>query len=226
MFLSRLNAERLMQVWDYVSSTLNSRRLPIAVNLILIIILILGLVNFITKIITPIKPLPLTTSTKQPNVDSNQFPVLNNKSQRYERLLFGQNTKQNKQENISLLDLPKTQLNLTLTGTIVAGPRSMALISVNGRAELPIMIGQKITDEVTLKAVYPKWITIVNSGKYEQLQIKAHTGITRLDSGSIASVDTDANGNPAVLKKTLPARELRRTWDDILKRRQDNISKQ
>jgi len=66
-------------------------------------------------------------------------------------------------------NLPVSSLNLVLTGVIASGNGGYALISVNNQAEEPFAVGQTITGNAVLQAVYPDRVVIRRNGALESL---------------------------------------------------------
>ena len=81
--------------------------------------------------------------------------------------------------------LPATSLNLVLTGVMVRGQGSYALIRIDGGDETPVTIGQEIQAGARLHAVYPDRAVLVRGGSYESLLLKDLT--PNLAPGSIVS---------------------------------------
>ena len=88
--------------------------------------------------------------------------------------------------------LPATSLNLVLTGVMVRGPGSYALIRIEGGEETPIAIGQEILAGATLHAVYPDRVILLRGGSFESLALKETT--PALAPGSIVSAGPRAAG--------------------------------
>ena len=66
-------------------------------------------------------------------------------------------------------NLPISSLNLVLTGVIASDNGGYALISVNSQAEEPFAVGQTITGNAVLQAVYPDRVVIRRNGALESL---------------------------------------------------------
>jgi len=79
--------------------------------------------------------------------------------------------------------LPLTSLNLVLTGVMVRGQGSYALIRIEGGDETSVSIGEEITAGARLHAVYPDRVILSRGGGYELLMLK--DAIPDLPSGSI-----------------------------------------
>jgi len=69
-------------------------------------------------------------------------------------------------------NLPISSLNLVLTGVIAAASGGYALISVNGQSEEPFAVGQTVTGNAVLQAVYPDRVVIRRNGALESLMLE------------------------------------------------------
>ncbi len=69
-------------------------------------------------------------------------------------------------------NLPISSLNLVLTGVIASASGGYALISVNGQSEEPFSVGQTITGNAVLQAVYPDRVVIQRNGALESLMLE------------------------------------------------------
>ncbi len=72
----------------------------------------------------------------------------------------------------SLEEIPISSLNLVLTGVVAANRDSLALISVNGKAQMPFAIGEEILNGAVLDAIYPDRAIIVRHGIRESLMLR------------------------------------------------------
>jgi general secretion pathway protein C len=86
---------------------------------------------------------------------------------------------------VSSTNLPATALNLVLTGVMVRGENSFALLGVDGAPEAPFGIGQDVTAGAKLHAVYADRIVLRRGGALETLMLKE--GDAKLAPGSIVS---------------------------------------
>ena len=64
-----------------------------------------------------------------------------------------------------------SSLNLVLTGIIGVKDAGLAIISVNSQPEEPFVVGQTITGNAVLQAVYPDRVTISRNGVLENLPL-------------------------------------------------------
>jgi general secretion pathway protein C len=87
--------------------------------------------------------------------------------------------------------LPMTSLNLVLTGVMVRGQGSYALIRIDGGEETPVTIGEEILAGARLHSVYPDRVVLARGGGYEVLMLKET--IPALPPGSV----TMNNAQPA-----------------------------
>jgi len=87
--------------------------------------------------------------------------------------------------NLAGDQLPLTSLNLELTGVMVRGADSLAVIRIGGSEETSIGIGQEIQAGATLYAVYPDRAVLRRAGILEGLMLK--DGAPALPAGSILS---------------------------------------
>ena len=71
-----------------------------------------------------------------------------------------------------LENLPISSLNLMLTGVIASASGGYALISVNGQAQEPFGVGQTVTGNAVLQAVYPDRVVIQRNGVLESLMLE------------------------------------------------------
>ncbi len=72
----------------------------------------------------------------------------------------------------SLEEIPISSLNLVLTGVVAANKDSLALISVNGKEQMPFAIGEDILNGAVLDAIYPDRAIIVRHGIRESLMLR------------------------------------------------------
>ncbi len=72
----------------------------------------------------------------------------------------------------SLEEIPISSLNLVLTGIVAANRDSLALISVDGKEQMPFAIGEEILNGAVLDAIYPDRAIIVRHGVRESLMLR------------------------------------------------------
>jgi general secretion pathway protein C len=93
--------------------------------------------------------------------------------------------------NLAAEKLPLTSLNLVLTGVMVRGAKSYALIRVNGGDETSFSIGEDIQPGTKLQAVLPDRAVLLRGGMLESLMLKDNT--PALPSGSVVMQNSRAN---------------------------------
>ena len=132
------------------------------VNAAAAVVLATGLANWTWKLIQP--PLPTTQPTLPvENVASPASTV--DLDRLLARELFGHSPS----ADDTASNAPVTSLNLVLMGVVAAGGESLALISVDGRDQLPFAIGEEIAHGAILDAVYPDRVIIMRQGVRESL---------------------------------------------------------
>jgi len=161
-----------------------SRWTPVVVNLIALGLLSYSLAQWTWRLVTP-------KSTPAPPV-SSPSPARDSAATMRELLaanLFG--VVAPGQGGISPETLPLTSLNLVLTGVMVRGRDSFALIKIDGGDEEPVMVGQEIKAGARLHAVYPDRAVLSRGGSYESLVLK--------DSASTLAPGSIVSGAPAAV---------------------------
>jgi len=160
----------------------------VAVNLAALVLLSYSLAQWSWRLVTPKSTLAPATTPPTPAQDSaaamRELLAAN---------LFG--VVAPGQGGFSPNALPLTSLNLVLTGVMVRGKDSFALIKIDGGDEEPIVVGQEITAGAKLHAVYPDRAILSRAGTYESLVLK--DSATALAPGSIVS------GAPADLSNAI-----------------------
>jgi general secretion pathway protein C len=91
--------------------------------------------------------------------------------------------------------LPLTSLNVELTGIVLRGADSFALIR-SGAEELAVGIGQEVQPGTTLHTVYPDRVVLQRAGALELLMLKDSD--QSLPAGSVVSAVPPPGANPAV----------------------------
>jgi general secretion pathway protein C len=86
--------------------------------------------------------------------------------------IFGQASSPGVRRELPLDAIPVTSLNLVLSGVILRGEGSYALLAINGQPETPIGMGEEILPATVLQAVYPDRILISRSGVIESVLLK------------------------------------------------------
>lgn len=89
--------------------------------------------------------------------------------------LFGQSAKPDTSGQNKIIHAPETRLDLVLTGVVASTAsetgRSRALIKHNGEQEA-YAVGDIITRNVKLHAIYPTYVILDRGGRYETLTLK------------------------------------------------------
>jgi len=114
--------------------------------------------------------------------------------------------------------LPVTSLNLVLTGVMVRGQGSYALIRIEGGDETPVTIGEEILAGARLHSVYPDRVVLARAGGYELLMLKETiptlpAGAVTMNSASPASTAASgvrANGNQYTLDREVIQQQMQR----------------
>lgn len=91
---------------------------------------------------------------------------------------------------LSAGQIPQTSLNLKLTGVMVRGKGSFALIRIEGGDEIPVLVGADVQPGARLHAVYPDKVILARAGLYESLLLK--DAVPGLAPGSIVSASPAA----------------------------------
>ncbi len=160
-----------------------SRWTPVVVNLAALVLLAYSLAQWTWRLMTP---------ASNPVAAPIQSPVQDSGAALRELLaanLFGVIAPG--QGGFSPDALPLTSLNLVLTGVMVRGKDSFALIKIDGGEEQAVVIGQEVTAGAKLHAVYPDRAILARNGVYESLILKESA--EALAPGSIVSSAPRAN---------------------------------
>jgi general secretion pathway protein C len=112
----------------------------------------------------PLAPLVLAPPTSSPSQNAFSLQPL------LAAHLFGQVSQELRGGRLE--NLPISSLNLVLTGVIASASGGYALISVNGQAQEPFGVGQTVTDNAILQAVYPDRVVIQRNGVLESLMLE------------------------------------------------------
>jgi general secretion pathway protein C len=94
--------------------------------------------------------------------------------------------------------LPSTSLNLVLTGVMVRGQGSYALIRIDGGDETPVTIGDEIQAGARLHAVYSDRAVLLRGNSYESLLLKDNA--PALAPGSIQGGSTRATNSAGLVR--------------------------
>jgi general secretion pathway protein C len=140
----------------------NAQRFVWLVNAAAALLLAVGLAQWTWKLIRPPLPAP------QPQFTADDI-VVPASAVDLDRLLSRELFGRSPTPEESAGSAPVTSLNLVLMGVVAAGGESLALISVDGRDQLPFAIGEEIAHGAVLDAVYPDRVIILRQGVRESL---------------------------------------------------------
>ena len=163
------SAEQLLE------KMVGNRWTPIAVNLLAMLLLVYSLAQWSWRLIDrgshapPESTRPVVTAPAGP---SDQQLLLSAN-------LFGQAAP----GGLASDKLPLTSLNLVLTGVMVRGTNSYALIRVDGGEETSVTVGEDVQAGTKLQAVLPDRVILLRGGVLESLMLKDNS--TALPEGSI-----------------------------------------
>ncbi len=161
----------LTTAWDTVQRRIGEKRLVAAINIVALALLTSSLADWTWRFAQP----------KLPQV----YGVAEHAAPERERLnlqalleahLFGQAQQIADPQTPSPDEVPLSSLNLVLSGVVVAGENSIALISGGGQPETPYAIGEEITHGAILHAVYPDRVILMRAGVLESLVLDDESG--------------------------------------------------
>jgi general secretion pathway protein C len=155
---------------EHAERILSKRWVPATVNLLVLIAVVYGLAQGTWRLVAPSNT--ARTSAGTPTSDSlgdyNVQTLLTAN-------LFGQPAPSTKSAPVALEAIPPSSLSLVLTGVMVTPAGSFALISADGGPEAPFTIGQEISANVSLYAVYADRALIQRGAAVESLMLKDTT---------------------------------------------------
>jgi general secretion pathway protein C len=99
-------------------------------------------------------------------------------------------------------NLPISSLNLVLAGVIASGAGGYALISANGQPQEPFAVGQTITDNAVLQAVYPDRVVIRRNGALESLLLEGVDNSQPLVEAAMPRVGRTAGVSGEIVRET------------------------
>ncbi len=134
------------------------------VNVGALILLTSGLAQWTWALTRPSAPAP-KVSVHAPKTSPEQSVNL-------DRLLTIELFGHSPESNANDKDVPVSTLNLILMGVVAAGGESLALISVDGREQLPFAIGEEIAHGAVLDSVHPDRVIILRQGVRESLMLQ------------------------------------------------------
>jgi len=204
-------------LWDRTSTVLQSRWPPVAATVVLLILLAWKLAQLTWAIVTPVDTPGFAPPAPRQEASVQEQAAGHTKMLHIIGSLFGEPRSETQDgKTPPPQTLPKTNLNLTLTGTVLNGHASLAIINVDKGADTVFTLGQEITPGVTLAEVYPTRVAIRHAGKLEILALPDWSLHDAADSYSNETAPPEG-----ILRKPLPTRPMRRDWNDILRRRME-----
>ena len=145
---------------------LSRRWVPTLINLLALVLLSYGLAQGTWRLVTPTTAIGTSSSIGvQDNPGDYNIQTLLSAS------LFGQVVATEKPA-VALEAIPLSSLSLVLTGVMVTPAGSFALISAEGGPEAPFSVGQEISANVSLYAVYADRVLIRRGAAIESLLLK------------------------------------------------------
>lgn len=150
---------------QFIEKITGSRWTPVSVNIIALLLLTYSLTQWGWRLMEPAPVLtnsPPVAAIPDSGAELRQLVNAN---------LFGQVDLATGQ-NLSPDTIPLTSLNLALTGVMVGGAASFAIISANAGEETAFAIGEEILAGASLHAVYPDRAILRRNGVLEALVLK------------------------------------------------------
>jgi general secretion pathway protein C len=154
-----------MSIVEVIANPRVRQWLPGVLNGGILLLLAASLAQWTWLVVKPPLP-PLVLAPPTPSSQQNTFslqPLL-------AAHLFGQVSQELTGGRLD--NLPISSLNLVLTGVIASASGGYALISVNGQTQEPFGVGQTVTDNAVLQAVYPDRVVIQRNGVLESLMLE------------------------------------------------------
>lgn len=154
-----------MSIVEVIANPRVRQWLPGVLNGGILLLLAASLAQWTWLVVKPPLP-PLVLAPPTPSSQQNTFslqPLL-------AAHLFGQVSQELRGGRLE--NLPISSLNLVLTGVIASASGGYALISVNGQTQEPFGVGQTVTGNAVLQAVYPDRVVIQRNGVLESLMLE------------------------------------------------------
>ena len=79
--------------------------------------------------------------------------------------------------------------NVQVVGVIAAGPRGVALLSVDGQPAKPFRVGEKVAEGLTVSAVMPDSVALIRNGQPLTAQAPPRPSLDVLTSGPKSGID-------------------------------------
>ena len=154
-------------LFERTERLLARRWVPATVNLVVLVLVAYGLAQGTWRLVAPSNTSGASsrTSAMDGAGDYNIQTLLSAN-------LFGQPAPSAKAAPVALEAIPLSSLSLVLTGVMVTPAGSFALISADGGPEAPFTIGQEISANVSLYAVYSDRALIRRGAAIESLMLK------------------------------------------------------
>ncbi len=164
-------------VFEILESLLSKHWLLRLINLSVMLLLCASLAQWTWQLLPFPKMRPVAVAKPSHSVDqAYDLRTL------LEANLFGKPAEQAKKAP-AVENIPLSSLNLVLTGVVVRGADSYAVISARGSPEAPFMIGQEIVAGAVLDAVRTDRVIIRRAGARESLMLKETAPV--LPAGSL-----------------------------------------
>lgn len=177
-FSSLESAEQL------VEKVISNRWTPIAANLLAMLLLVYSLAQWSWLVLDRGRNAP--PAGTRPVVSAPAGPT--DQQLLLSANLFGQAVP----GNLATDKLPLTSLNLVLTGVMVRGANSYALIRIEGGEETSVTVGEEVQAGTKLQAVLPDRVILLRGGVLESLMLKDST--SPLPEGSIVTQGPNRTG--------------------------------
>ncbi len=180
-----------MSIVEVIANPRVRQWLPGVLNGGILLLLTASLAQWTWLVIKPPLP-PLVLTPPTPSPQQNTFslqPLL-------AAHLFGQVSQELTGGRLD--NLPISSLNLVLTGVIASASGGYALISVNGQPQEPFGVGQTVTGDAVLQAVYPDRVVIQRNGVLESLMLEGAEK-TPMDQWTHPRQHTVLRPRPAIL---------------------------
>ena len=158
--------EPMRALWTTLEQRIGTQHLILAINIIALALFTNSLANWTWQIIQPTLTPVIAQSAKDSAKRDIDLQVL------LAANLFGTAEIPESSTFTSPDQVPLSSLNLILTGVVVAGEESIALISVSGQQQLPYTIGEEVAQGAILDTVYPDRVILQRSGTLESLVLK------------------------------------------------------
>ena len=124
--------------------------------------------------------------------------------------LFGKSASKTVVSEQTIAPVVASRLNIKLVGTVVAGDKSAAMVTVgNSRKQNVFFLDEEIQSGVSLKAVEPTEIVVDNHGKRERISIEAGKTLAR-SAPAVVRRKSPASSAPTKVSKQLNRNHLQK----------------